>query len=311
MRLDFRAFRQLTRGSFWSRLWDEINEDHCWGMAAELSYYFLLAFFPFLIFLSALIAAVPLEKDLLYRMLNELNRFLPNRTQLQVSEVVRNFTGWQGTSLAFLWASVALWAASLGLNGMVGVLNRAYRVKDKRSYFWVRGLSIVVTVAVSLFIVISGVLLFFGDDFAKLAIQRIPFPDEIVWLPWAVSFFYSVVRWALIFLFLNLGIQMVYYALPARRLPWRLLSPGSVLVSVGWLLGSLAFSYYVNSFANYQRMYGSLGDLIILMIWFYYSSLFLLVGGEMDSEIFRLRREQRKREKASPPKLPPVLEQPV
>ncbi len=286
--LDFRAFLHLGRGRFWSELWRQINDDHCWGMAAELSYYFLLAFFPFLIFLSALIAALALESDLLYRILNELNRFLPGRTLLLVAEIISNFDRWKNSHVLVLWIMLALWSASLGLNGMVGVLNRAYRVRDARSYFRVRALSIVVTVGVSLFVVVAGFLLFFGDDFAVWILQRVPLGEGLLFE--AVFFAYTAVRWLLIFIFLNIGIQVVYFALPAKRLPWRLLSPGSIIASLGWLLGTLAFSAYINSFANYQRMYGSLGDLIVLMVWFYYSSLLLLLGGEIDSEVFRLRR---------------------
>lgn len=293
MKLDLKAFRQLSRGSFWGQLWTEINEDHCWGMAAELSYYFLLAFFPFLIFLSALIAVLPIEADLLFKILNELNRFLPNRTQLQVAEIIANFDRWKNAHVLIFWIVLALWAASLALNGMVGVLNRAYRVKDTRSYFKVHGLAILVTVGVSLFVIAAGVLLFYGDDLTALALRRLPLAEGGL-LVSLFSLAYTVVRWILMFFFLNIGIQIVYFALPAKRLPWRLLSPGSVFAALGWLFGSLAFSYYVNSFAMYQRMYGSLGDLIVLMIWFYFSSLFLLVGGEMDSRIFRRRRQQRR-----------------
>ncbi len=302
MRLDFRAFRHLSKRSFWGELWVQINEDHCWGMAAELSYYFLLAFFPFLIFISVIIAALPLEADLLDRILAELNQFLPNRTVLEVAAIVANFDKWRNTQVLFIWISVSLWAASLGLNGMVGVLNRAYRVKDPRSYFRVRGLSIMVTVLVSVFIVVSGFLLFSGEGFSLWLLGRLPLGDGMLFT--AAYYFYQILRWTLIFFFLNVGIQMVYFALPAKRLPWRLLSPGSVMAASGWLLGSLTFSYYVNTHANYQRLYGALGDLVVLMIWFYYSSLLLLVGGEMDSEIFRLRRRRRKLVEAahSPPK---------
>lgn len=350
MRLDFKAFSHLAEGKFWKRLWNQINEDHCWGMAAELSYYFLLAFFPFLIFVSLVIAFLPLQEEVLYvrptpegavqssgefpeeelkaleppreilrpapprqvvpstretRILEELNRFLPDTTQEQVSRIVRNFPRWHGTGLAFLWVLVALWAASLGLNGMVGVLNRAYRVKDERSYFRTRLLAILVTVAVSLFMIVAVVLLFFGDLFAEW-LQNLAQGTD--WLHWLLGWVTKTLRWILIFLIMNLGIQMVYYALPARRLPWRLLSPGSVFVATGWLLGSLAFRYYVNNFADYQRMYGSLGDLIVLMIWFYFSSLFLLIGGEMDSEIFRARRRRRKAQEAQVAEIRPVPE---
>ncbi len=155
--------------------------------------------------------------------------------------------------------------------------------------FRVRGLSVVVTLKVSIFVILSGLLLFLGDDLSRLTIERLPLAGESLLLP-ILRMIYSGIRWLLILVFLNLGIQIVYFALPARRLPWRLFSPGSVVASLGWLLGSLAFAFYINSFADYQRMYGSLGDLVILMIWFYFSSLFLLVGGEMDSEVFSCRR---------------------
>ena len=200
-----------------------------------------------------------------------------------------NLTEWQGTSVIVLWLTIALWAASLGLNGMVGVLNRAYGVKDQRSYIRVLGLSVAVTLKVSLFVILSGLLLFLGDDLSRLIIERLPLAAGSFLLT-ILQMIYSGVRWLLILVFLNLGIQIVYFALPARRLPWRLFSPGSVVASLGWLLGSFAFAFYINSFANYQRLYGSLGDLVVLMIWFYFSSLFLLLGGEMDSEIFSRRR---------------------
>ena len=87
MRFDVNAFRFVLRRDFWASVWRRINDDHCWGMAAELSYYFLLAFFPFLILLSAVIALVGVEPDLVERMLNELGPFLPLRTQRQVAEM--------------------------------------------------------------------------------------------------------------------------------------------------------------------------------------------------------------------------------
>jgi membrane protein len=95
-----------------------------------------------------------------------------------------------------------------------------------------------------------------------------------------------------IFLLLNIGLQIVYFTLPARRLPWKLISPGSLVATLLWIGASMGFRFYVDGFADYQRVYGSLGALIVLMFWFYISSLLLLVGGEIDSEIYRLRREE-------------------
>jgi membrane protein len=106
---------------------------------------------------------------------------------------------------------------------------------------------------------------------------------------------YSASRWILLFFFLNLGIQIAYCSLPAQRLVWTLVSPGSVIASLCWILGSRAFAFFVNrlvGFETYQQLYGSLATLILLMIWLYLSSFFLLLGGEINSEIFRLRKAE-------------------
>jgi membrane protein len=288
-RFDWGAFRYLFRTSFWAHLWKEINKDHCWGMAAELAYYFLLGFFPFLIFLSNIITVSQVEPGLLGKILNELGRFLPEMTQEEVVEIVGRSRAETGTLWVFVWMAVALWWASLGLNGMVGIMNKAYRVQENRSPLRVMAQAVVVTLGVSLFIILSGILLFFGDDLIRVTIYRLPFEQGSPVFGW-LRFLYTVLRWFLIFVFFNLGIQIVYFSLPAKRLPWRLLSPGSVVASLGWLFGSLIFSSFVNQNPAYDRLYGSLKSMIVLMIWFYISSLFLIIGGTMDSEIFRMRR---------------------
>jgi membrane protein len=98
-----------------------------------------------------------------------------------------------------------------------------------------------------------------------------------------------------LFVFLNVGMQIVYTSLPAQRLVWTLVSPGSVIASMCWILGSRSFAFFVNrfvAFETYQRLYGSLATLILLMLWLYLSSFFLLRGGEINSEIFRLRKAE-------------------
>jgi len=195
-----------------------------------------------------------------------------------------------GVSLGIL---LALWWASVGFSGMVGDLNRALAVKETRSYVRIRLLAIGVTILVSLFVITSGILLFFGDWLIQLSIQHItiqPYPsfqDHLATM-------YTGTRWLLIFAFLNVGMQIVYSALPARPLPWTLLSPGSAIFSLCWILGSVGFAFFVNRFVDYgiyQKLYGSLGTLILLMIWLYLSSFFLLIGGEVNSQVYRFRKE--------------------
>ena len=288
--LDVRAFRFFGNRNFWRQLWMNFNDDHCWGMAAELAFCFLLAFFPFLIFLGGLLAVLPMEVVTFTALVDGLTRLMPSQAGAEVSQVLANAEGWQAASRsAVLWMGIALWAASLALNGLAGVLTRAYRMKERRSYFRIRALSMVVTVGMCFFILIAAVLLFFGDDFSRWAISNLPFSEQSLFHK-LLTLGYTMVRWLLIFLLIGLGLQIVYFAMPASPLPWRVISPGSFAMTIGLVGGSLGFRYFVNNFSSYNNMYGDLGGLLVLMIWFYYCSLFLLLGGQIDSTVFRINR---------------------
>ena len=284
---DWKGFSYFLRPRFWGELWTTINEDHVWGMSAELSYSFLLAFFPFLIFLASVVSLSPIDPRILALILDDFRHFMPNQTNLEIQDLLANLKTWQGGQLALLWILLALWVASIGLNGLAAVLNRAYGVKEKRSFGKVRVLALLVTVAMSFFIVLAGGLLLFGDEFNRVVAGWAP---DSAFAAGLLQSLYALIRWTLIFCLLNLGLQMIYYTLPATRFPWRFFSPGSVLTTTGWLLGSLIFAAYIDHFADYQRLYGSLGSLVVLMIWFYCACVLLLLGGEIDSEIHRLSK---------------------
>lgn len=169
---------------------------------------------------------------------------------------------------------------------MTNVLNRS-GTKETRSWVKTRSLAILVTVVVSILILISEILILFGGWVVSEALTRLH-----------LGTFYSVLwqflRWVLIFVFLNVGIETIYFSLSSRRLPWRLMSPGGVTAASGWIFGSMGFTFYVNYLADYERLYGRLGALIVLMLWFYLSSLLLLLGGEINSTIFQLRKDQER-----------------
>lgn len=280
MTVDLPAFRYVLRRRFWIRIWREVNDDDCWGMAAQLSFYFLLASFPFLIFLSALIGFVPYVPDLLELMLSDFAHFLPTQTLHLVRGIVEGVVSTRRHGVLTFSLLLALWIASTAFNSMIGLLNRAYQVKEMRSYALTRILAILVTIVVSIFLVFSGVLLFFGDWAIDLLVKN-------VWL----NALYTGFRWLIIFLLLNVGVQIIFHFLPARRLPWTLISPGGLLAVVGGLVGSQCFRFYVNRFADFQLLWGSLGALIALMLWFYICSFCLLLGGEIDSEVTKMRQE--------------------
>ncbi|MBI4446559.1 MAG: YihY/virulence factor BrkB family protein [Acidobacteria bacterium] len=285
--IDPATFRYLADKTFWSDLWRKINQDDCWGRAAQASYYFLLAFFPFLIFLSALIGFLPVAADLITGLLTLLRRFLPQEAYVLVREIAEQLLESQNTGVLSLGVVLALWSASLGFSGLVGVLNRAYQVREHRSYLHIHLLSMLVTVAASLTVVVAHVFLFFGSALIHTLVPAVYASGLLVGL-------LNALRWILIFVFLNFGIQILFSALPARRFPWKLFSPGGLAASIGWVFGSMGFTFYIDRAANYQRLYGGLGTFVVLLLWFYVFSFFLLLGGEIDAVIHRRKREHER-----------------
>lgn len=280
MRIDFPAFRILGRGAFWTAIWTDINDYDFWGLAAQVSYYFLLAFFPFLLFLSAFIGFIPVDPNVWGKFLAELNAFLPESTYDNVvTEIVLPLARSQSTGILSVGLFLTLLIASLAFTGIIRPLSRVYDVEDTRSYVRKFFLSMGMTILVCLFIVLSAFLLVWGDWLIDLLVESS-----------GIRVLYTVIRWILVFVLLNIGIHTVYYALPQPQVYWRIFSPGSVVATLGWIIGSQGFRLYVNTFGMYQMFYGSLGAVIVLIVWFYLSSLALLVGGRIDSRIHGIQQ---------------------
>jgi len=277
------AFSYLKDLRFWHRLLVEIRKDDCFGMAAQLSYYLLLAFFPFLLFLSALVGVMPGWGNLVGGLVDGLEYVLPETAWELTNRTVTDLQARQDQGVLTVGLALTLYFASLAFYGMSGVLNRAYRMEETRSLPRLMAVSLGSMIVVSVFVLAAAALIFFGDNFARIMI------DERMW---GLRMIYSLARWALIVVFLNFGLQLLYFLIPAQRLPWRLVSPGSVIATTGFVVSSLAFRAYVNAFPTYQKLYGTLGSLMALMLWFYMGSLFLLAGGVADSEIFRQENDR-------------------
>ena len=157
-------------------------------------------------------------------------------------------------------------------------LNRAYDVEEGRPFWKVRGLAILLTVGLSVFIIVSIVLLTFGPQIGgwiadQMGLGRV---FQIAW---------NVLRWPVIVGLLIVAMALVYYLAPDVEQQWQWITPGSIVAVCGWLLASLGFSYYVNHFGSYNATYGSIGAVIVLLTWMYVSGLFVLVGGEINAEI--------------------------
>jgi membrane protein len=261
------------------RLVKRINEDRIFGRAAQLSYYFLLALFPLLLFLINILGYLA-QQGTLFRdkLLVYVAALMPASAFLLVHNTLDEVSTASGKGKLSFGLLAALWAASNGLGAISETLNIAYNVREKRPWWKVRLICIGLTVALAILILAALAIVLYGGTIGEALATRYGFSNlfTIVW---------KIVQWPIALLFVLTTFNLVYNFAPnipgpARR--W--ITPGA-FVGVGlWLLVSFGFRLYLGFFDSYSVTYGSLGAVIILMLWFYLSGVAILIGGEVNSE---------------------------
>jgi membrane protein len=263
------------------RVWAEIQDDDLFGRAAQLSYYFLLALFPLLLFLTSLLGYfAQAGTELRGELLTYLSAVVPAQASTLINTTVDEVSKASGGGKLSFGLLAALWAASNGMGAICDALNVAYEVKETRSWWKVRLVAVLLTVALSVLIMSALVLVLFGGYIADAVAARLMFG----------SFFtttWKILQWPLVLGFVLLAFALIYYVAPdlKERRKWAWITPGSVLAVLLWLLVSFAFRLYLHYFDSYSATYGSLGAVIILMLWFYLTGAAVLIGGEVNSEI--------------------------
>lgn len=247
------------------------------GRAAQLAYYFLFSLFPFFIFLTALLAYVPIP-DLMGQIMGLLGEFVPADAWSMVQDVVTNVVTQPRGGLLSFGILVTLWVASSALAAIADGLNEAYGVKDSRPFWRKRGIAVLLTIMIAIMLIMSMTLLVFGPELGHWLIDRFGAGSlfDIVW---------SLLRWPIIVVLMVVATALIYYFAPDVEQEWRWITPGSVLAVLAWIGISLGFNYYVESFGSYDKTYGSLGAVIVLLMWMYLSGLAVLVGGEINAAI--------------------------
>jgi membrane protein len=262
------------------RVWAETQEDDVLGRSAQLAYYFLLALFPALLFLTSLIGYFAGESgDMRNDLFRYLSAVLPGEATKIVQETVTEVTQNSGGGKLSFGILATLWAASNGMGAISESLNVAYDVKESRPWWKTRLIAIGLTLALALLILTSLVLVLYGHQLAEWVAGAFGL-GEVFELAW------KVLQWPIVLAAVTLGFALIYYFAPdTGDQHWKWLTPGAVVGVLLWLLISFAFKAYLSYFNSYSATYGSLGAVIILMLWFYFTGTAILIGGEMNSEI--------------------------
>lgn len=255
----------------------EIEDDNCLGLAAQLAFYFILALFPALLVLVALLGYLPVEHAL-SELLTALGTVAPQELVRLLRGQFAQIADGSQVGLLTLGMIGALWSGSAAMVAIIDALNRAYDVTEWRPWWKRRLLAMLLTVALALFVVIALTLILVGPAMVSRLAGWLGFGS-------AVAFLWALVRWPASLFCVVLSVDLVYHFAPNRRGRWVWITPGSMLATILWIVGSLAFRVYVSHFGTYTATYGAIGGAIVTMLWFYVSSIAILIGAELNGVI--------------------------
>ena len=282
------SFKQFAK-----ELKSEIKDDNVTNGAAALAYYLMLAMFPALIFILSLLPYLPID-NLDQAIMDLLHQAMPASAADLFEENISGVVNQRSGGLLSFGLLATLWAASTGIYAVMQQLNITYDVKEGRSFFKARGLALLLTLGFGLMIITAFALIVLGG------VLQGWLAGQLGWsTPLTVAF--SALRWVIILALLLLAFSVIYYYGPDVEQRFRFVSPGSVIGVALLALGALGFRFYVSNFGNYNATYGSLGAVIILLLWLFIVGLVLLFGSEINALVEHHKGEgKRKGEKREP-----------
>ncbi len=264
---------------FFNQLLYRIREDNVTAIGAQLSYYLVLSIFPFIIFFLNILSYTPIARE---DVLHSIIILMPLDTQRIVSSLLIETINTSNAPLLSVSAITGIWAASKGIMALIRVLNKAYDVEETRPYLELRLLAIVFTLALLALLTIVLLTLVFGEVLGNKLFDFLGITQNFI-------LFWQYFRVIISLLFMILIFTLMYRYIPSirngRRINFKHAIPGAIFTTLGWIVTSTIFSYYVNNFGNYSKTYGSLGGIVVLLIWLYLSSIIIILGGEINATL--------------------------
>src|SRR3954447_6744148 len=265
----------------------EFKRDECTDLAATLTYFAVLSAFPAFIVIASLVGLIGEPQktaDAVLKLITDLGH---QGAADQLRGTVEQLTRSRGAGLALiLGALLALWSASAFVAAFGRAMNRIYEVDEGRPFWKLR----LVNLGVSLVLIVGASVMLLGITMSGGLAREI---GDRLGLSDAAVTFWNIIKWPIMLVVLALMVAVLYYATPNVRQPkFRWMSVGSGLAILLWIVGSVGFGFYVSNFGNYNKTYGSLAGIIVLLLWLWITNLALLFGAELDAELERGREPQ-------------------
>jgi membrane protein len=266
---------------------NEFQERTIMIRASSLAFNFMLAFFPATIFLFTLIPYIHI-KDFQVQLLNLLSTILPYNAYMAFQATIEDIVRHQNGKLLSIGFISALYFATNGITNLIRAFNKSSLVAEKRTWWKRRLIAIGLTLVISISLLLAIGILTVGEALISFFQNHIDKQGHF----WIYIILFS--RWLIVIAIFFVSISLLYRYGPANVQKWKFLSTGSIIATILAVSTSLGFTYYINNFSHYNKVYGSIGTLIILMLWLYLNSLILLIGFELNASIDFSRRNIKK-----------------
>lgn len=270
---------------FLKQLFERFVQAEVLGLSAQLAYFFLLSLFPFLMFIVTLIGYLPFDDRMVIAVLAE---YLPEDVVFMIDENLKEIMNNRSGGLLSISIIGTLWSASNGFNAITRSFNKAYGVKPARNFILNRIIAIGLMFSMVAAIIIALLFPVFGRLIGEYVLVNVPLPETIVDM-------WDVLRWVSSSVMLFVVFFVLYKLAPNKKMKENHVLYGTIFATVGWQLTSYGFSYYVETLGNYSLTYGSLGTVIVLMIWFYLSGIIITTGGVINAHFSERRQEKNLR----------------
>ncbi len=251
--------------------------------ASAIAFNFFLAIFPAIIFFFTLIPYIPIH-NFQDSLLNLLHDLIPQQTYEAVQETLFDIIKRPRGGLLSIGFLMAMFFATNSVNSLIDAFNKTYYTVETRSAFKQRIISVFL-VFVLAFLVILAISLITIGPIALKWVEKIGLLTD-----WLTLHLIGAGKWVIIFTLLFSAFSVLYYFAPTVKHRFRFITAGSTLATLLFIVTSVGFNYFINNFARYNTLYGSIGTLIVFMLWLYFNSLIILVGWELNSSISVARR---------------------
>ncbi|WP_069998912.1 YihY/virulence factor BrkB family protein [Cellulosilyticum sp. I15G10I2] len=259
---------------FFKKLIKRYTAHNIAATSAQIAYYWIMAFFPFLIFIISLLTYTKIPAGIL---LEYIAKIVPASSVPFIQNTINQFIINRSTTLLSVGMLFTLWSGGTAVNALAGGIHLAYNSKPVKPFWLSRLTAVLYTILLAVLIIVLMVGLVFGNRLGDYIMESLHMNKGIFMPIWQLG------RLIMPFLALIAILYIIYRIIPRKHLKCKNVWPGTVVVSLGWYFFSLIFSIYVDNYSKYNQLYGSIGGVFVLLIWLYSSCMLLLVGAEINS----------------------------